>query len=124
MSVSPSLSDQIRELEQQLLAPETRRSKSALGAMLADEFIEFASDGSAYTKSQVIAALQREGSYTRSLTNFHLAPLTENIALATYRAGRRNEASGETVESLRSSVWVQRNGRWQLVFHQGTNVAP
>ena len=60
MSVSPSLGNQIRDLEQQLLTPETRRSQSALGMLLADEFVEFASDGNAYTKSQLIAALQRE----------------------------------------------------------------
>jgi hypothetical protein len=124
MSMPPSLSDQIRQLEQQLLAPEIRRSPSVLGALLADEFIEFASDGKAYTKRQVIAALQREGSYARSLANFHLVPLTEKVALATYRIDRRNLASGETAESLRSSVWAHRDGRWQLVFHQGTNVAP
>lgn len=124
MSAAPSLKERIRQLEEKLLQPDVRRSEPALEGLLADEFVEFASDGVTYNKAEVIVALQREDSYTRSLTNFHLVPLAENFALATYRASRRNVASGDTVESLRSSVWAHRNGRWQLVFHQGTNVVP
>jgi len=125
MNVSPSLPEDIRQLEEQLLQPDIRRSKSALEALLADEFTEFASDGVTYTKPQVIDALQREATYQRSLSAFHLTVLAENVVLATYRASRRCETSSETVESLRSSVWAHRNGRWQLVFHQGTkHVAP
>jgi catechol 2,3-dioxygenase-like lactoylglutathione lyase family enzyme len=25
-------------------------------------------------------------------------------------------------ESLRSSLWVMRDGRWQMLFHQGTTI--
>ena len=124
MSAASSVDDHIRQLEEQLLRPEIRRSQATLGVLLADEFVEFASDGGAYTKAQVIAALQREAAYLRSLTDFHLVALAENVVLATYRATHRDEASGEAVESLRSSVWAHRNGGWQLVFHQGTRVAP
>ena len=60
MNASPSLSDDIRKLEEQLLQPDVRRSKSALESLLADDFTEFASDGVSYTKPQVIDALQRE----------------------------------------------------------------
>jgi len=125
MNASPSLSDDIRKLEEQLLQPDVRRSKSALESLLADDFTEFASDGVSYTKPQVIDALQREVTYQRSLSAFHLTVLAENVVLATYHASRRGETTTETVESLRSSVWARRNGRWQLVFHQGTrHVAP
>jgi len=125
MNVSLSLPEAIRKLEEQLLQPDVRRSKPALDALLADEFTEFASDGVAYTKPQVIDALQREATYQRSLSAFHLTVLAENVVLATYHASRRGETSSETVESLRSSVWARRSGRWQLVFHQGTTrVAP
>ena len=124
MVAAPSLSDHIRQLEEQLLLPTTRRSTAVLEALLADEFIEFASDGCAYTKTQVVAALQREVPFSRSLTDFRLLALGDNIVLATYRAHRRAESSGEVVESLRSSVWTRRDDHWQLLFHQGTRVAP
>ena len=125
MEVTPSLRDHIRKLEEQLLQPEVRRSRPALEALLADDFSEFATDGAAYTRVQVIEALQREATYRRSLGDFHVVALAENVVLATYRASRRNEMSTETVESLRSSVWTYRDDRWQLAFHQGTTrVAP
>ena len=125
MEVTPLLRDHIRKLEEKLLQSEVRRSRPALEALLADDFTEFATDGTAYTKLQVIDALQREATYRRSLTDFHIMGLAENVMLATYRAFRRNETSTETVESLRSSIWTYRDDHWQLAFHQGTTcIAP
>ena len=125
MEVTPLLRDHIRNLEEQLLQPDIRRSRPALEALLADDFSEFATDGAAYTKVQVIDALQREATYRRSLADFHVVALAENVVLATYRAIRRNETSTEIVESLRSSIWTYCDDRWQLAFHQGTTcVAP
>ena len=112
MSAVTTLGEHIRRLEEKLLRPEIRQSEAALAALLAEEFVEFASDGATYTKAQVIAALQREVPFVRSLTDFRFVVLGENVALVTYRTARRDEASGEVVESLRSSVWTERNGRY------------
>jgi hypothetical protein len=95
MSPVPRLNEHIRQLEEQLLQPEIRGSKAALVALLADDFVEFASDGAAYTKAQVIDALQREVPYVRSLSDFHLVALGDEVALATYRSTRREEPSGQ-----------------------------
>jgi hypothetical protein len=123
MEPEPSLMERIRQLEEKLLQADVRRSQHALEELLADEFVEFASDGASYNKVQVIAALQHEVTYHRSLTNFNVVALAHNVVLATYRSTRRDETTYEVVESLRSSVWAQRNNRWRLVFHQGTRVA-
>ena len=124
MNAASSLNDHIRQLEQQLLRPEVRRSANELASLLADEFVEFASDGNAYTKTDVIAALQHEAAHVWSIRDFRLAVLADDAVLATYRAAKRHEPSGEVVKSLRSSVWTLRNNRWQLLFHQGTRVGP
>jgi len=100
-----------------------RRPRQALDELLSDAFIEIASDGVAYSKVQVIDALEREAPHRRSLTDFQIVPLAENVVLATYRATRHGVASNEIVDSLRSSIWAQRDGRWQLLFHQGTTRA-
>lgn len=123
MNALSSLDDRIRQLEEQLLRPEVRRSPVALGSLLADEFVEFATDGNTYTKTQVIAALQREVAHVWSVSDFRLVILGDDVVLATYRAAKRHEPSDEVVESLRSSVWTRRNNEWQLLFHQGTRVA-
>jgi len=121
--VSKSLLEHIRELEQQLLQPEVRRSRENLEELLADEFTEFASDGAAYTKAQVIDALQSELPSERSLFDFRLVALAEDVVLSTYRSTRRGDALREPVESLRSSIWKRHNDRWQIIFHQGTRSA-
>ena len=120
MELAASLHEHLRELEERLLRPDARRSRQALDELLSDDFVEFASDGVAYDKAQVIDALEREVPCRRSLVNFQIVPLAENVILATYRVTRQNVASNEVVDSLRSSIWTQRDGRWQLLFHQGT----
>ncbi len=98
------LQDHIRKLEEQLLQADVRRSRRMLEKLLADEFIEFATDGAAYDKAQVIDALQREGPYRRSLSAFHISVLADDVLLVTYRATRQSATSNETVHSLRSST--------------------
>ena len=120
MELAASLREHLRGLEERLLRPDVRRSRQALDELLSDEFVEFASDGVAYDRGQVIDALESEAPCRRSLTDFQIVPLAENIVLATYHATRQNIASNEIVDSLRSSIWTQRDGRWQLLFHQGT----
>jgi hypothetical protein len=47
--------------------------------------------------------------------------LAPGLALVTYRAIRA--APGAlAVQSLRSSIWACRDGRWQMLFHQGTRI--
>ena len=120
MELAASLHEHLRELEERLLRPDARRSRQALDELLSDDFVEFASDGVAYDKAQVIDALEREAPCRRSLADFQIVPLAENVILATYRVTRQNVASNEVVDSLRSSIWTQHDGRWQLLFHQGT----
>jgi hypothetical protein len=123
MAAAASLREHIQELEERFLQPGVRRSRQALDGLLANEFTEFASDGVAYSKDQVIDALERETLHLRSLTDFHIVALAETVVLTTYRATRKNVTLDESVDSLRSSIWTRRDGRWQLLFHQGTTRA-
>lgn len=120
MEPTPLLRDHIRELEEQFLMPDVRQSRHKLSRLLANEFVAFASDGAAYNKEQVIEALQREASYRRTLTEFRIVALGENVVLATYRVTRQDDTLHESVDSMRSSIWRQHDGHWQLLFHQGT----
>jgi hypothetical protein len=115
-----TVSDQIRALEERLLEPTVRKSRSALERLLADEFVEFASDGHVYDKDEVISALQLELPLRRSIADFAIQSLSTEIVLATYKVSRADQASGEIVRSLRSSVWRRAGDGWQLIFHQGT----
>ncbi len=114
------ISEHLRHLEEQLIQPDVRGSPEKLSAILADEFVEFASSGQAFTKAQVVEALRSEIPARRSLSDFRVVLLSDDIALATYRATRTSDSDPTPVQSLRSSIWRYRDGRWQMLFHQGT----
>jgi hypothetical protein len=108
-----------RDLEEELLKPEVRRSADRLSHLLADEFIEFGSSGCVYDKRRIIEALKQEPSDAKdhiSLVDFTVRRLAQDVMLVTYRTTIRNRA----VSRLRSSIWKLIEGRWQMIFHQGT----
>ena|SRR5687768_17615086 len=107
-----------RDLEQSLLRPEVRASAAGVDRLLADDFLEFGSSGHAFGKKEVIEALQSEASMERTLVDFHVRPLADDVVLLTYRSIRR-DASGER-QFLRSSIWKNADSQWRMVFHQGT----
>ena len=122
MSVSPAVATLLRSLEEELLKPEVRHSPDRVGNLLSDDFIEFGSSGGVFNKRQVIKALEQEGppdpTIRLSLVDFIARRLASDVILVTYRI---NQEGGTRPESrLRSSIWKLTEGRWQMVFHQGT----
>ncbi|HEY1774031.1 MAG TPA: DUF4440 domain-containing protein [Gammaproteobacteria bacterium] len=109
----------IRGFEEQLLQPAFRACSDGVAALLAEDFLEIGASGCRYDKAQILAALARETGFSASLSDFEAHTLAAGWVLATYRA-RLQRAAEPTVESLRSSLWCLREGRWQLRFHQGT----
>ena len=115
-----TLQAQLLQLETALLQPETRRDEARLRQLLAEDFIEFGASGQVWTRELIIQALRSDPPAQRSLHDVHLTLLAPGAALLTYRLHRRACPSLPAGDSLRSSIWQQRQGQWQLVFHQGT----
>lgn len=115
MKTENYLKEHIRQLEENLLNPEVRSSRTELKKLLADDFFEFGSSGKILYKGEDIA---KDGIriVRMTLSNFELHPLSECIVLSTYRIF--NEDSKQY--SLRSSIWKLNEGNWKMVFHQGT----
>lgn len=109
------------ELEQGLLTNAVRRDAQKISSLLADEFCEFGSSGRAFSKGEVIDLLRSEPSACLSLRSFKAYPISEEAVLVTFRCVREVEGS-PPIESLRSSLWVHRDRRWQLLFHQSTRI--
>jgi hypothetical protein len=42
---------------------------------------------------------------------------------ATYRTTKQDAATNEKTRSLRSTIYILQNGRWRMVFYQGTREA-
>jgi hypothetical protein len=118
---SQDLATHLFHLEQQLLNPSTRRDATALTSLLTEDFREFGSSGRTYTRQQIIDALAAESSRTITLSDPLCQQLAEDIALLTYRS-TRSIALEPATRALRSSLWIYRNSRWQMLFHQGTPI--
>ena len=117
MHTNLSVKQHLRELEEQLLCVHVRRMPELVADLLAEEFVEIGSLGRRFNKTQIIKALQAESSLRWSLAEFEVSLLAPDVALATYRAVQHIEPP---VHSLRSSIWILRDGHWKMVFHQGT----
>ncbi|RXH55833.1 DUF4440 domain-containing protein [Granulicella sibirica] len=111
----------LRALEEELFEPAVRRNITRLSEVLADGFREFGSSGRVFSKAQIMSELQHELERRISLSEFRVKAISKDAVLVTYRATRVQEGLAD-VHSLRSSIWMKREGRWEIVFHQGTVV--
>jgi hypothetical protein len=112
-----TLLDELVRLEETLLRLGPACDRACIESLLAADFVEFGASGRVWDRAAILEELElpRERSFT--LTDAACRPLGADAALLTYRIpGRR--------ESLRSSLWARRDGRWQMLFHQGTLVPP
>jgi hypothetical protein len=110
-------------LECSLMDPVFRKDRERVSSLLTEEFREFGSSGLIWTREAILDKLATEQELTTpEVLDFAIRQLGPETVLATYRTLRTNAASGEIPASLRSSLWVFREGRWQMFFHQGTRV--
>jgi hypothetical protein len=102
-------------------------TKVSVGSILADDFQGTAPNGKRYDKA---GAMQSDKSVIESkcqLDDVNVRLFGENIALAygSERALRKPAKGGK--ETLRCLVWtdtwIKRNGKWQIVAAQDTQVA-
>ncbi|MGO4670137.1 DUF4440 domain-containing protein [Bosea sp. 2YAB26] len=114
--------DLIRGLEEELFKPSVRTSPEALDRLLADGFVEFCRSGGVHDKTEVIRSLAEGNAQTVEVPaarDFVLRSLADDVVLLTYLSFRVAHGREER-HTLRSSIWRFIDGRWQMVFHQGT----
>ncbi len=113
--------EEVRVLELSLLNESVRKDAARVALLLTDDFQEFGASGRTYSKTEVIAQLQEEHEREIVMQDFDSLMIDSSTMLVRYRSVRTGE-DGTTVEALRSSLWVLRQGRWQILFHQGTRI--
>lgn len=114
-----SVSQTLQGLEERLLTRAVRHNAQEVSSLLANEFREFGTSGRVFSKAEIIDLLQSESPATFCLESFKILPLANQNFLATYRVVK--EAPDQpSITSLRSSIWILREGQWQIIFHQGT----
>lgn len=121
--------EEIRMLEEKLHLPEIRQSPKVVAELLAEQFVEFGSSGTIYDdRDEFIAQLAEEKAEKPSspviACDYAFRSISPDAVLVTYRAIRATKENGSARHVLRSSIWQRIDGRWQMVFHQGTPTAP
>jgi hypothetical protein len=111
---SDELRDDLLRLERALAERDTGALPHgvALGALVTDDFLEFGSSGRVWDAASVHHVLASSPG-TVSIEDFAVDLVADDVALATYRMTA-------PIRSNRSSLWVRRDGRWVMRFHQGT----
>jgi hypothetical protein len=111
---NPELQDHLYSLEERLFHPDREADRTVLVPLFAQEYKEFCTSGRIFNRHQTIDVLLTSEPRPATISNYYVDPLAENVALATYRA------TTVIAISHRSSLWIFRDNRWQLIFHQGT----
>ena len=116
----PDLEQELRELEESHLRADVRSSPEAMRALLADDFVEFGSSGRVLDRAAVEASVAGQTAFGYRVDDFMVRTLSPDTALTTYRLSAWPASGGPVRVTLRSSVWVRREGHWVMTFHQGT----
>jgi hypothetical protein len=119
-----NLTAKLIELEERLFKAQTRASYGELDALIADAFTEIASSGVRFGKKEVLQRLPAELPPRISASAYELRHLAPNCAQLLYKAVMVKGGETTAIYSLRCSIWSLINGRWQMIFHQGTLCKP
>ncbi len=117
-----NITELIKALELELLQPEVRKSKKRLNELIVDNFLEIGSSGRNYNKEDILNELPSQSEIKFSMKDFNAIEISVDTILATYQVEKIILESNEKTKSARSSIWQNKNGNWQMIFHQGTNL--
>jgi hypothetical protein len=115
------VTDELFRLERALAERDHAAVRGGLGALLDPDFLEFGSSGRTWDRAETIEALLPQAAPgPLDFRDWTARPLAEGVVLVTYTLSEASHGGWRTTR--RSSVWHARDGRWQLLFHQGTPV--
>jgi hypothetical protein len=106
------LRDELLRLERALAERDASAVPDGLESLVAADFLEFGSSGRVWNAASVHHVLASAPGPV-SIEDFAVDLVADDVALATYRMTA-------PIPSNRSSLWVRRDRRWVMRFHQGT----
>ena len=116
-----ALLETLRTLEEALHQPQVRSDREQLDRLLHPRFREFGRSGRIYTKADILAELpDQPQTYEVWSQELEVEPLSQSLALVTYRSAHINRDGELERHTNRSSLWQLTAHGWQMLFHQGT----
>jgi uncharacterized protein (TIGR02246 family) len=94
--------------------------------LLPDATLVFAETGR-ISRDQAVEEIKQENAEGRrwadvAFSEIHVSRLAGDVVLLHYRVHARWEHEAEAIGALASSVYVRRDDRWRLAFHQQTEI--
>ena len=120
--VSKAVASELLHAEMLLLDPAVRRDQAQVSALLTEDFFEFGASGRIWRRDEILHLLATESYAPPILEDFACHRLADETVLVTYRTVRANTETEQREAVLRSSIWVHREGKWRIRFHQGTRL--
>ena len=97
-----------------------RRDRAQVSALLAEDFREFGSSGQVWSRDEILNP--PETSQPAPIAeDFVVNTIVPELVQVTYRT-LRTIPGGKPQAALRSSLWIRRGDKWQMLFHQGTKI--
>ena len=117
-----TIKEHILQLENDLLKSEVRKSAEKINDVLSNDFIEFTSSGSEYhyKNSDVFQEQNDNQILYGEILDFKIIEVADDCILSMYKIIKHNELNENKKYSLRSSIWKCLDGKWKMIFHQGT----
>jgi hypothetical protein len=108
---APEIRDELFRLESALAARDPAGVDGGLLSLIASDFLEFGQSGRVWTAHSIREVLEVPPREPADFEDFVVAELGTGVVLVTYVMPGRPPVN-------RSSIWVHRDGRWQVRFHQ------
>ncbi|MGQ0574349.1 MAG: nuclear transport factor 2 family protein [Pseudonocardia sp.] len=106
--------DAVVAAELRLMDRVVRHDRERAGVLIDPGFVEFGSSGTVYDRESVLDALSSDDTVAPTVEDMTATRPALDVVHLTYRTRRADRVT------LRSSLWHRRDGRWRIVFHQGT----
>ena len=115
-----NLEEIIFNLETEFQQPEVRRSTQRLSELISDDFREITSSGKVTSKKDCLENLPKASRIKFVMTNFKMYVLSPDVVQTLFKTEKTVVETGKVSNSMRSSIWKNENGKWRMIFHQGT----
>ena len=117
---SNAVQAKLKEMEDAWVKALVAKDQTAVGNVIADDFVGFNPDGKHVTKSQLLDEMKSEPDTLSSATNDNMdvhvyGPNLATICGTTTEKGKDKDGKQFTHSYVWVDTWMERNGKWECI---------